>query len=309
MTRSETLTCLVVFSALASGLCAAQLPAVAPAPSFTISATNVTMPSSGSVAIAFTLTSVNGFVGSVAVDCIAPTEPAGVKAPFCEDYGPVRAFPLTADGTATGSYEVVAIPPLTYPAARGANPLKHGPGRELGVGRRSDSWPWVAKKEDTSIRASVGRYRCNRADRARHFRVWRPTNADAGSVCIYAERDLRHDSYPYGEYHGDRYGTGGDCDEFQQLAGSRTERLPRRETNADRRLRMDSRVYSASCVQPRMSESASVPLSTVSLGSTGVRVSRICLGMMTYGAKSWREWVLEEDDARPFVKAAVEGWH
>ena len=29
--------------------------------------------------------------------------------------------------------------------------------------------------------------------------------------------------------------------------------------------------------------------------------------MMTYGAKSWREWVLEEDDARPFVKAAVEG--
>jgi len=29
--------------------------------------------------------------------------------------------------------------------------------------------------------------------------------------------------------------------------------------------------------------------------------------MMTYGAKSWREWVLEEDDARPFVKAALEG--
>ncbi|WP_158787316.1 aldo/keto reductase [Granulicella sp. L46] len=55
-----------------------------------------------------------------------------------------------------------------------------------------------------------------------------------------------------------------------------------------------------------MSESANVPLSTVSLGSTGARVSRICLGMMTYGAKSWREWVLEEEAARPFVKAAVE---
>ncbi len=55
-----------------------------------------------------------------------------------------------------------------------------------------------------------------------------------------------------------------------------------------------------------MSESACVPLSPVSLGSTGVRVSPICLGMMTYGAKSWREWVLEEDDARPFVKRAVE---
>jgi aryl-alcohol dehydrogenase (NADP+) len=56
-----------------------------------------------------------------------------------------------------------------------------------------------------------------------------------------------------------------------------------------------------------MSESANVAMSTVNLGNTGVRVSRICLGMMTYGAKSWREWVLEEDDARPFVKAAVEG--
>jgi 1-deoxyxylulose-5-phosphate synthase len=56
-----------------------------------------------------------------------------------------------------------------------------------------------------------------------------------------------------------------------------------------------------------MSESVVGSLPTVSLGNTGVRVSRICLGMMTYGAKSWREWVLEEDDARPFVKAAVEG--
>ena len=42
------------------------------------------------------------------------------------------------------------------------------------------------------------------------------------------------------------------------------------------------------------------------LGSTGVKVSPLCLGMMTYGAKSWREWVLEEDEARPFVKRAIE---
>jgi 1-deoxyxylulose-5-phosphate synthase len=55
-----------------------------------------------------------------------------------------------------------------------------------------------------------------------------------------------------------------------------------------------------------MSVSSSVPLSTVSLGSTGVRVSPICLGMMTYGAKSWREWVLEEAEARPFVQRAIE---
>ena len=42
------------------------------------------------------------------------------------------------------------------------------------------------------------------------------------------------------------------------------------------------------------------------LGQTGTRVSAICLGMMTYGSKKWREWVLEEDEARPLVKLALE---
>ena len=44
----------------------------------------------------------------------------------------------------------------------------------------------------------------------------------------------------------------------------------------------------------------------VNLGSTGLQVSRICLGCMTYGAKSWREWVLEEDESRPFFQRALE---
>ena len=44
----------------------------------------------------------------------------------------------------------------------------------------------------------------------------------------------------------------------------------------------------------------------VNLGSTGLKVSRLCLGMMTYGAKKWREWVLEEDEARPFIKRALD---
>src|SRR6201992_3238547 len=43
------------------------------------------------------------------------------------------------------------------------------------------------------------------------------------------------------------------------------------------------------------------------LGNTGMQVSRICLGMMTYGSKKWREWVMEEDEARPLVKRAIEG--
>ena len=42
------------------------------------------------------------------------------------------------------------------------------------------------------------------------------------------------------------------------------------------------------------------------LGNTGLKVSRICLGMMTYGTPEWRDWVLPEADSRPFVKAAIE---
>ena len=44
----------------------------------------------------------------------------------------------------------------------------------------------------------------------------------------------------------------------------------------------------------------------VNLGSTGVKVSPICLGCMTYGSKKWREWVMEEDAARPFFRRAIE---
>ena len=44
----------------------------------------------------------------------------------------------------------------------------------------------------------------------------------------------------------------------------------------------------------------------VNLGKTGLKVSRLCLGMMSYGAKTWREWVLEEEEAKPFVRRAVE---
>jgi aryl-alcohol dehydrogenase (NADP+) len=44
----------------------------------------------------------------------------------------------------------------------------------------------------------------------------------------------------------------------------------------------------------------------VNLGSTGLKVSRICLGTMTYGSKKWREWVLEEEESRPFIRRALE---
>ena len=44
----------------------------------------------------------------------------------------------------------------------------------------------------------------------------------------------------------------------------------------------------------------------VNLGSTGLKVSRLALGMMTYGSKSWREWILEWDEARPLLAQAAD---
>ena len=42
------------------------------------------------------------------------------------------------------------------------------------------------------------------------------------------------------------------------------------------------------------------------LGRTGMRVSRLCLGCMSYGSSQWRPWVLDEHQARPFFKRALE---
>jgi 1-deoxyxylulose-5-phosphate synthase len=44
----------------------------------------------------------------------------------------------------------------------------------------------------------------------------------------------------------------------------------------------------------------------VRFGQTGIRVSRLCLGMMTYGTPTWRPWVLDEATSRPFIERALE---
>ncbi len=44
----------------------------------------------------------------------------------------------------------------------------------------------------------------------------------------------------------------------------------------------------------------------VNLGRTGIKVSRICLGCMTYGSPKWREWVLDDNASRPFFRQAWE---
>jgi aryl-alcohol dehydrogenase-like predicted oxidoreductase len=47
-------------------------------------------------------------------------------------------------------------------------------------------------------------------------------------------------------------------------------------------------------------------MDTIRLGKTGMKVSRICLGMMSYGTPKWRDWVLDEDASRPFIRRALE---
>ena len=49
-----------------------------------------------------------------------------------------------------------------------------------------------------------------------------------------------------------------------------------------------------------------ITMDHVRLGSTGLKVSRLCLGTMTYGSKKWREWVLDEEESRPFIRRALE---
>jgi 1-deoxyxylulose-5-phosphate synthase len=42
------------------------------------------------------------------------------------------------------------------------------------------------------------------------------------------------------------------------------------------------------------------------LGKTGLKVSRVCLGCMTYGTPTWRDWVLDEAASRPFIRRSLE---
>lgn len=44
----------------------------------------------------------------------------------------------------------------------------------------------------------------------------------------------------------------------------------------------------------------------VNLGKAGLKVSRICLGMMSYGTPEWRDWVLPESESRPFLRRALD---
>src|ERR1700694_4502119 len=51
---------------------------------------------------------------------------------------------------------------------------------------------------------------------------------------------------------------------------------------------------------------ATSSMSYVRLGRTGLEVSRLCLGCMSYGDPGWRPWVLDEEAARPHFRKALE---
>lgn len=154
MTINKASVCLGALLILAPSLCNAQ-HAVPPTPTFTISATNVTMPSSGTVSIPFVLTSVNGFAGQLIVSCTPPTESASVRLPYIDLGGPVFAFTLTANGTAPGSISLQAKkPPVVYVPARMNLPVRPGHHRRatwslasvflLGIGLRKRK-AWAAR--------------------------------------------------------------------------------------------------------------------------------------------------------------------
>ena len=44
----------------------------------------------------------------------------------------------------------------------------------------------------------------------------------------------------------------------------------------------------------------------INFGSTGLKVSRIALGTMGFGARSWRKWALEEEESRPIIRKALD---
>jgi hypothetical protein len=63
----------------------ATLPAIAqsPAPTFTLTTGNVSLSTTGTGSISYTLTAVNGYIGTIIVRCVAPTVPAGINIPYC----------------------------------------------------------------------------------------------------------------------------------------------------------------------------------------------------------------------------------
>jgi hypothetical protein len=94
----------------------AQTPLAAPTPQFTLTATNVSVSDTGSGVSNITLTSLNGFTGTVGVSCSAPTTLATVLVlPNCTF--PVKSLLVPANGSVTGTLPFVPPSNVTASAA------------------------------------------------------------------------------------------------------------------------------------------------------------------------------------------------
>jgi hypothetical protein len=97
---------------LAIGLGIAGKSAIAASPGFTITAGNVTMSADGSSSVTWTVTSVDGYSGTLQVACNPVNVPAGARLPICGGGGgPVPTYPLSANGVIQESFPLLAQPP------------------------------------------------------------------------------------------------------------------------------------------------------------------------------------------------------
>jgi hypothetical protein len=60
-----------------------------------------------------------------------------------------------------------------------------------------------------------------------------------------------------------------------------------------------SRLHRLNVIGDRRAADSRREMKYVKLGRTGLTVSNLCLGMMTYGSPEWRPWILDEAAARP----------
>jgi hypothetical protein len=108
MPRSRVLILFRSFLACISGFVGGR--ALAATPSFTILASNVTMPPSGAGSIPYTLTSVNGYSGTVMVHCDDYNAPEEAKLPICGGSVAPVIYTLTANQVLNESFALSASP-------------------------------------------------------------------------------------------------------------------------------------------------------------------------------------------------------
>jgi hypothetical protein len=127
MNIQRSFVSLATLLALGIGVYGAQAQPATPV--FNVSASNVTMSSSGkngTGSSTFTLTSMDGYTGTVGITCYPTSEPAGAKIPYCGGSLPPVGYTLKANATVTGSLSFYNVPVPVMPAASKVSPAHAG---------------------------------------------------------------------------------------------------------------------------------------------------------------------------------------